>query len=754
MLHSCLSSKVKKLIITLMLFLSGYCSFAIEKEVIMTVPGKLASMLNKKEYLDITRLTITGEINDKDIKVIGKLTNLEYLNIRKTTGTFHSFPSLPKLKSLLLPIGYTDSSKGNVWVSQSISNCTSLRFLCSTSDIARRVTALPNLRKIGIYDAELDDPRHPRITGVRAEVRNIDTLIIWRELNNVKMDMPNDEYPSYDVNTVFSGYRARYIGLADSSDKYLIALNAYEPGRTDYRGINILPILSQGIRYTGEHLDLSDVIAIPPSYFQNSKMKTIKFSKYLLKVGEDAFKNCENLTTIEFPGGTGHTLHIDITCFNSCWNLKEIRFCRPVEMTSNGSFTGNRAVITFERPSNVTLWKPSSPFHHFIFKAVPLRLNIGNGDCEFRDVVSYIEVPNNSKKRVMALCSRDDKKSDYERYIYEQRPNLKTYNIKVEKPGTILSYLPVNDLENIDSLTVTGVLYETDLDIIEKCVRLSYLNLRKTFITISPERQEKERAEMQALLGLFGMLGTMAEAQYNNNEIGVVDYASAKYLASLADDANNLIDETNITEAEKKCSIPNKYFRNMSYLKTVILPYRASRIGENVFQGCVNLQRVELPPYLEVIEQYGFSGCPELHQINFPKSLYYIGGGSFAGAGVDAVDLSHCTFHPIKDNESNVWWNAFHACPNLRELKIPEGVTGISAHSYALRKVYFPKSIRNVGNLAWYHNCELHFQTVEAPKFSEPRSRSGLTIYCPKGSITSYFNALNGDLTGINIIEE
>lgn len=30
----------------------------------------------------------------------------------------------------------------------------------------------------------------------------------------------------------------------------------------------------------------------------------------------------------------------------------------------------------------------------------------------------------------------------------------KSYNIKSEKPGTILSYLPMNELDSIDSLTI------------------------------------------------------------------------------------------------------------------------------------------------------------------------------------------------------------------------------------------------------------------------------------------------------------
>ena len=77
-------------------------------------------------------------------------------------------------------------------------------------------------------------------------------------------------------------------------------------------------------------------------------------------------------------------------------------------------------------------------------------------------------VPNNTKKKYKSAKSWE---GVYVKEVNEGGLAIdkdKTYNIKVENPGTILSYLPVEKLEEIESLTITGMLYETDIKVINK----------------------------------------------------------------------------------------------------------------------------------------------------------------------------------------------------------------------------------------------------------------------------------------------
>ena len=93
---------MKKSLLLLLSLLFCVGSYATEKEVDVQEPGNLKKLIDKKEYLDITSLTIKGEINDKDMKVIECLTNLVSLDMSDVKGRFYYFPTLPKLQKLIL----------------------------------------------------------------------------------------------------------------------------------------------------------------------------------------------------------------------------------------------------------------------------------------------------------------------------------------------------------------------------------------------------------------------------------------------------------------------------------------------------------------------------------------------------------------------------------------------------------------------------------------------------------------------------
>lgn len=136
-------------LVVLLAFLSVCTkSYAYEKKVNIPAPGKLKSLIDKKEYGSITSLIITGEINDKDMKVIEELVNLETLDMFDAKQAFYYIPTLTKLKTLYLPQDSNDNyriSKGKeIHISDCILTNTSLQTIYMTSYIARKVGAMPN----------------------------------------------------------------------------------------------------------------------------------------------------------------------------------------------------------------------------------------------------------------------------------------------------------------------------------------------------------------------------------------------------------------------------------------------------------------------------------------------------------------------------------------------------------------------------------------------------------------------------------
>ena len=318
----------------------------------------------------------------------------------------------------------------------------------------------------------------------------------------------------------------------------------------------------------------------------------------------------------------------------------------------------------------------------------------------------------------------------------------------------------MTELESIDSLTITGFLYETDIKIIEKCYRLSYLNLGKTVVTYSPELLKKYYEEREALGVLFGMLGAMADAQYDNYEMGALDHAYTKALVSLVQQ-----DAASVKKGSEKCIIPAGSFSKMNFLKTVILPYRVVQIRDEVLSDCPNLEHVELPLYLESIGKDCFKNCARLKDIKFPQSLICIEKGCFENCNsIEVVDLSHCLFTSHRNYVS--WDDVFANCLRLKELRLPQGITNLGWIGCAKRinennphtlKVYFPETVKEGEGIKLdnYGNCELHFKSENAPgSLGGAASGCKVVIYCPKGSTTSYFNAVGGKLERINIIEE
>lgn len=274
---------------------------------------------------------------------------------------------------------------------------------------------------------------------------------------------------------------------------------------------------------------------------------------------------------------------------------------------------------------------------------------------------------------------------------------------------------------------------------------------------------KQQRDNAKALASLLGMLGAMADAKYENNEMGTLDYAYTKAFSNLMQDASN-VKESNIN-----CIIPTNAFSNMYFLQSVILPYRASQIGSRAFAGCVNLKDVALPLYLESIGSECFVNCTKLKIIQFPKTLNEIGERCFNGCNsIETVYLSQCDFTPKTQSSyrNYVDWNkAFERCANLQELKFPQGITRIIGCNYEEAacqvkrsnklRIYFPNSLEYIKD-CWLGNSELHFITTTVPSFEDfcISDNCDCKVYCPKGSITSYYNAIGRNIDKVKIIEE
>ena len=138
--------------------------------------------------------------------------------------------------------------------------------------------------------------------------------------------------------------------------------------------------------------------------------------------------------------------------------------------------------------------------------------------------------------------------------------------------------------------------------------------------------------------------------------------------------------------------IGKEVFSGCLYLTEIILPSGLLEIGENAFKDCTSLTKIHFPDQLERIEQGAFLGCSSLEQADFPDSLKYIGEGAFADA-------------------------PFHS------LALPSGLTYIGGNAFEsfngqngtfAKELIFPDSLEYIGDYAFYGCCDMQKVVITA----------------------------------------
>lgn len=341
---------------------------------------------------------------------------------------------------------------------------------------------------------------------------------------------------------------------------------------------------------------------------------------------------------------------------------------------------------------------------------------------------------------------QEKERQEREQAARELEQKLRNYrNIKLEKPNSILSALPSDILPKIDSLTIIGFMYETDLKVLGDCQNLRYLDLSKSYITYSPEKQKEIAAEGQYMASLFKFMGEAADAKFNNYEMGVLDHAYVKGFAKLMEQSYN------VKDADDGCIIPTYAMCNMMKLETLILPTRASKIGGQTFKNCKALKHVKLPPYLKAIGSGAFYGCESLESIDFPASLTTIGRahtdgvlegeGSFMKTGLKKIDLSKCSFEGNYNRFT--WYLKLKECPNMQEIKFPSGVERIHLGARQNKKslTFYVPSTTKILDVEVNVPLTIHFASPTPPRYDTYKIPENSTVYVPKGSMTAYYSA-------------
>ena len=219
------------------------------------------------------------------------------------------------------------------------------------------------------------------------------------------------------------------ITINRTTDFILISDNASFPSE-NYEGKSRIVVL-RGVKN------------IPMQAFQYSHAKEIVFeeSDEPLIIGQDAFYNIEAKEII-----FNRPVHISRGAFRMCCpNL--LVFNKDVDFIGEWAF-GDRDGVK-----------------KIVFKKVPKKLANGYYDKFIHERSDYprenydeINVPAGTEDAFVALGIPREK-------IYSEGGGTLALSIQLEKPNSILSVLSPDKLSKVDSLTIIGFMYETDLKI-------------------------------------------------------------------------------------------------------------------------------------------------------------------------------------------------------------------------------------------------------------------------------------------------
>ena len=197
--------------------------------------------------------------------------------------------------------------------------------------------------------------------------------------------------------------------------------------------------------------------------------------------------------------------------------------------------------------------------------------------------------------------------------------------------------------------------------------------------------------------------------------------------ASLTGDASEMFSGCKslkkVNFAEGATTIPNGLFKNMS-ITTFECPDSITRIGDEAFQNCSNLESVVLSGNLEKIGESAFENCTKITEVELPETLkvmendYY--GGSFSGCkNLKKVNIP-------KTLEQGYW--AFKNCSSLTQIDWGEGVTiipkGLFKECTGLKNVQLPATITAIGEEG-FQQCT----NLENVVFSEGLQKIGASAF-------------------------
>ena len=381
-------------------------------------------------------------------------------------------------------------------------------------------------------------------------------------------------------------------------------------------------------------------------------------------IGGNAFEGCTNLTSVTIPSVTS----IGGAAFNGCTNLTSITIPGSVETISGKAFQGCISLNSVTIQEGVTTIKANAFDGCTALSTItlPNTLTTIGGNAFSNSGLTSIAIPN-------GVTTISD-------YTFRNCTALSTITLP-------------NNITTIGQYAFSN------------CAALSSIELPNTLTTIGKYAFENCTA--------------LTSITIPNGVTTIKDYTFSNCTAL-----------STITLSNTLTTIGKYTFSNCTALSTITLPNTLTTIGEYAFNNCTALSSIELPNTLTTIGDYAFNNCTALTSITLPKDFsssyrspyigctnlqaIYVADGNSSLSSEDGVLYNHaktklCIYPAGKTGESFTIPNsvtiignrAFQECKNLTSIIIPNGVEAINNGAFwdctGLTSIILPNTVTSIG---------------------------------------------------------
>lgn len=398
-----------------------------------------------------------------------------------------------------------------------------------------------------------------------------------------------------------------------------------------------------------------------PWFSHRDSIKTLSLDSGVTSIGESAFENCTNLSSVTFPNSL---LYIEDSAFEGCENLVSALLPGNLLRIGSWSFSNCTNLKSLRLPDSVR--------------------DIGySAFYNCNDLVS-VTIPNGLIR--LESC------------VFESCSSLS--NVSIPASVTEIYDSAFLGCHNLTKVNIPSSVKRIGNHAFRHCTSLTSITIPDSITSI----------------GEFAFSNTSFYNDERNWTNGVL------YIGHHLIESNKSISGEYSIRDGTKC-IADHAFESCTELTNIVIPNSVTSIGEESFLFCNNLDSITIPYGVTSIGYQAFAFCSDLANITILDSVRQIGQDAFydtayynnktywkdevlyIGHHLIRVDSNTSTYS-IREGTCCIADSAFNGCRNLSNVNIPFGVKSIGNNAFRdceqLSSLTIPNSVADIGQNAFY----------------------------------------------------